>query len=255
MSETSFSPFDLTGRVAVVTGASRGIGRSLACALDQAGARVALVARSTTALEEVAAELGNDPIVVTADLTQDAAPRRVADQVAAVTDGVDILINNSGVAEIEPALHLTMDSWDHVHQVNLRAAFLLAQAFAPSMIERGSGKIVNVGSVMSFRGDMNSAAYAASKAGLLGLTRSLAVEWARHGIQVNALCPGWIETEMTADLQADERFSQRVLRAVPQRRWGHANDLDAAAVFLCCPGTDYLTGQALVVDGGLTAGW
>jgi NAD(P)-dependent dehydrogenase (short-subunit alcohol dehydrogenase family) len=247
--------FDLRGSTALVTGASRGIGRSLAAALDGAGARVALVARTKEALEATAEGLANEPVVVADDLLDEDAPDRVVAAADREMGRVDVLVNNSGVAGTAPALELTPDAWDRVLDLNLRSAFQLAKAAAPGMMRRGRGKIVNVGSVMSFRGDMNSAAYSASKAGLIGLTRSLAVEWARHGIQVNALCPGWIETDMVADLRADERFERRVMKAIPQHRWGKPADLEGAAIFLASSASNYMTGQAIIIDGGLSAGW
>lgn len=247
--------FRLDGRIAIVTGASRGIGASMARAIDAAGGRVALVARTRDDLEAVAEGLNNDPMVVTADLLEPDACRVVTEQVVSQAGGVDILVNNSGLSRPAPAVDVSLADWDDTLALNLRAAFALSQQVAPTMIERGGGKVVNVASVMALRGDSFAAAYAASKSGMLGLTRSLAVEWARHGIQVNALCPGWIETEMVSALRADERFERRVLRSVPQHRWGLPEDMDGPLVFLCSSASDFVTGQTLVADGGLTAGW
>lgn len=243
--------FSLRGRRALVTGASRGIGVTVCRVLDAAGAQVVLVARDAGRLEQLASELRNDPIVLLADLLESDEAVRVAGQAGPV----HVLVNNASLSEPARALELTLDSWDRTLSLNLRSAFVLTQALAPGMIGAGWGKVVNVASVMAFFGDAYATAYAASKAGTLGMTRSLAVEWARAGVCVNALCPGWIDTDMVADLRADERFEKRVLRSVPMHRWGTPADLAGAVLFLAAPASDFMTGQALVVDGGLTAGW
>jgi NAD(P)-dependent dehydrogenase (short-subunit alcohol dehydrogenase family) len=253
-SRTIDALFDLTGRVAIVTGASRGIGERLARALDEAGCRVALVARSTDALEAVAATMANDPIVITADIGVAEEPGRVVAEVEAAAGRVDIVVNNAGLGIFGDARKLDVESWDRVHAVNVRAPFLFARAAAAGMIERGSGKIVNVASIIAFAADGYASPYAASKTGLLGLTRSLAIEWGRRGIQVNALCPGWVATELN-DAVRSEEFDKRVLDAIPQRRWGETDDMVGPVLFLCSPASDYITGQTLVVDGGLLAKW
>jgi NAD(P)-dependent dehydrogenase (short-subunit alcohol dehydrogenase family) len=253
-SRTSDALFDLAGKVAIVTGASRGIGARLAQALDDAGCRVALVARSTDALEAVAGTLTNDPLVFTADIGDAEEPARVVGEVEAAAGRVDIVVNNAGMGGFGDARKIAVDSWDEVHNVNVRAAFLFARAAAPGMIERGSGKIVNVASIIAFAADGYASPYAASKTGLLGLTRSLAIEWGRRGIQVNALCPGWVATELN-DAVRTEEFDKRVLDAIPQNRWGETDDMVGPVVFLCSPASDYVTGQTLVVDGGLLAKW
>jgi NAD(P)-dependent dehydrogenase (short-subunit alcohol dehydrogenase family) len=254
-SQTNSSLFDLSGRVAVVTGASRGLGAAAAAALDRAGARVALVARTADGLEKVAAGLSNDSLVVVGDIGDPETPAAAVARVAAELGPVDIVVNNAGIANLGPAHRLTQASWDEVMNVNVRASFLFAQAAAPGMRERGYGKIVNVASVIAQASDSHSAAYSASKTGILGLTRALAVEWAGQGIRVNALCPGWVLTEMTSALQSSEAFVNRVLNSVPQRRWGEPSDLDGAFVFLSSPASDFMTGQVLTVDGGLLSKW
>lgn len=243
--------FSLRRRRALVTGASRGIGVTICRALDAAGAQVVLVARDAGRLEQLASELRNDPIVLPADLLESDEAVRVAEQ----SGPVHVLVNNASLSEPTRAVELTLDSWDRTLSLNLRSAFALTQALAPGMIDAGWGKVVNVASVMAFFGDAYATAYAASKAGTLGITRSLAVEWARTGVCVNALCPGWIDTDMVADLRSDERFEKRVLRSVPMHRWGTPADLAGAAIFLAAPASDFMTGQALVVDGGLSASW
>lgn len=247
--------FDLSGKIAVVTGASRGIGASIARALDRAGANVALVARDAAALGDVASGLEHRSVCVQADLSDPDVIPSVATRVSESLGDAHILVNNSAANVPGSVGDLDGETWDHVNGLNVRAPFLLAQAFAPPMIERRWGKVINVGSMVSFVGDSHASPYITSKAAVLGLTRALAVEWASHGITVNALCPGWIETEMTAPLQADERFDRRVTRSVPMRRWGRPEDLDAAVMFLAGPGSDFMTGQSLVVDGGLLASW
>jgi NAD(P)-dependent dehydrogenase (short-subunit alcohol dehydrogenase family) len=253
-SRTFASLFDLYGRVAIVTGASRGIGARLAQALDEAGCRVALVARTTDALETVAATLANDPLVFTADIADPAEPARVVAEVEKAAGRVDIVVNNAGLGGFGDARKIEVDNWDKVHDVNVRAPFLFARAAASGMVERGSGKIVNIASIIAFAADGYASPYAASKTGLLGLTRSLAIEWGRRGIQVNALCPGWVATELN-DAVRTEEFDKRVLDAIPQNRWGETDDMVGPVLFLCSPASDYVTGQTLVVDGGLLAKW
>ncbi|NMI00190.1 SDR family NAD(P)-dependent oxidoreductase [Pseudonocardia acidicola] len=247
--------FGLAGRRAVVTGASRGIGARAAQALDAAGAQVALVARSERELRDVAATLDNEPLVITADLAQDDAAERVAGEITAAWGGTDILVNNAGLSRPAPAVELAAADWDAILTLNLRSVFTLTRALAAGMLERGYGRVVNIGSVLGLLGEAWAAPYAASKAGLNGLTRSLAVEWAAHGVTVNTICPGWVDTEMVADLRRDPRFDKRVLRRVAARRWGVPSDMDGALLLLASPGASYLTGQTVVVDGGLSAGW
>lgn len=256
MSQTLLTElFGLTGRRALVTGASRGIGARAAQALDAVGARVALVARSESQLRDVAATLQNEPLLIPADLAERDAIERIADEVDAAWGGIDILVNNAGLSRPAPALKLAAADWDDVVDLNLRSVFTLTQALAAGMLERGSGRIVNISSVLGLLGEAGAAPYSASKAGLNGLTRSLAVEWAAHGVTVNALCPGWVDTEMVADLRKDPRFDKRVLKRVAARRWGVPGDMDGALLLLASPASAYLTGQTIVVDGGLSAGW
>lgn len=245
--------FDLSGRTALITGASRGIGALAARALDSAGARVVLCARDAARLEHVAAGLRHDPVVVTADLAdRQAVPRLLA---ALGTIEVDVLVNNAATSELGPARELTEQSWDRVQDLNLRSVFLLSRALASPMAERGWGKIVNVASILGRLGDTNASAYVTSKAALLGLTKSLGVEWARSGITVNALSPGWIDTDMIVDLKSAPSFDRRVTRRTPAGRWGAVDDLAGAFVFLSSRASDFMVGQELVVDGGVSASW
>jgi NAD(P)-dependent dehydrogenase (short-subunit alcohol dehydrogenase family) len=252
---TCGSLFDLTGKTALVTGASRGLGAAAARALDRAGARVALVARTKSSLTEVAAGLTNEPMVFEADISDPGSPAEIVGRVEDETGHLDVVVNNAGISNLGPAQRMSIESWDEVFAVNLRAAFLFSKASSAGMRSRGYGKIVNVASVISHASDAHSSAYSASKTGILGLTRALAVEWAGYGIRVNALSPGWVLTEMTAPLKENEAFANRVLGSVPQRRWGEPEDLDGAFVFLASPASDFMTGQDLTVDGGLLAKW
>lgn len=247
--------FGLTGRTALVTGATRGIGESIAQALDGAGARVILAGRDRERLEQAAGALQHDPIVLTADLQSPDGPADLAREARAAAVTVDVLVNNAGASWNEPLSTVDDESWARTIQTNLTSAFILTRELAPPMAERGWGRVVNVASVMGLVGDVHSSAYAASKGGMIAMTRSLAAELGRRGVTVNALCPGWVETDLVSELHSDQRFEQRVVRRTPVRRWGVPADMSAAAVFLSSPGAAYMTGQALVVDGGLTATW
>jgi gluconate 5-dehydrogenase len=246
--------FGLAGRTALVTGASRGIGATTCRALDAAGARVVLVSRDRERLAATAASLTNDPIPVPADLGK---PDGVASLLTTLPDQappVDILVNNAGT-HVASATSPSDDEWDLVHTVNLRSAFQLARGLAPAMADRGWGRIINVASVLGIVADVQSAAYVSSKAGLIGLTRALAADLGPTGVTVNALCPGWIHTDMVEDLRQLPAFDRRVRLRTAIRRWGSTEDLAAAVVFLAGPGSSYMTGHALVIDGGLTARW
>lgn len=246
--------FGLAGRTALVTGASRGIGAVICRALDAVGARVLLVARDQGRLSETAALLYNEPITVSADLAQ---PDGVASLLAKLPDyspPIDILVNNAGV-HVASTTSVSDDEWDLVHTVNLRSAFQLARGVSASMVDAGWGRIINVASVLGLVADVQSAPYVSSKAGLIGLTRALAADLGPAGVTVNALCPGWISTDMVADLRELPAFDRRVRQRTATHRWGTPDDLAAAVVFLAGPGSAYLTGHTLVVDGGLSALW
>jgi 2-deoxy-D-gluconate 3-dehydrogenase len=247
----------LDDRVALVTGASRGLGRAMAVALAEAGADVALVARSREALEDTAASvaaLGRRAIALPTDVgvegEVDAAVQRALDAYG----GIDVLVNCSGVAVVKPLVETTSAEWHRVIETNLSGAFHCCRAVGRAMIEQRRGKVVNVASVLGAQGLPGYAAYSASKGGLLALTRGLAVEWARHNIQVNAIAPGWFVTSMNERAFADPRLRERLLRDVPARRTGRPEELGALVVYLASSASDYVTGEVVFVDGGLTAG-
>jgi gluconate 5-dehydrogenase len=240
--------FDLTGRSALVTGSTRGLGLAIARALADAGARVAVNGRSADSVRKVAA-LIEGAVAAPFDVTDEAA---VAAGVAALGP-VDVLVNNAGVTLRKPLVQVSLDEWRAVLDTNLTSAYLVARAIAPGMIERGSGKVVNVCSVMSELARETIAPYTAAKGGVKMLTRAMCSEWARHGIQVNAIAPGYFKTDLTEPLRADAEFDAWLRRRVPAGRWGVPDDLAGAVVFFASSASDYVNGQILYVDGGLTA--
>jgi gluconate 5-dehydrogenase len=240
--------FDLGGRSALVTGSTRGLGLAFVRALSEAGARVAVNGRSESAAREVAASI-EGAVAAAFDVTDEAA---VAAGVAALGP-LDVLVNNAGIGVRKPMVDMSLEEWRSVVETNLTSAFVVSRAVAPAMIERGSGKIVNVCSVTSELARETIAAYTAAKGGLKMLTRAMCSEWARHGIQANAIAPGYFETDLTEPLRADAAFDAWVRARVPTGRWGVPADLAGAIVFLAAPASDYVNGQILYVDGGLTA--
>jgi 2-deoxy-D-gluconate 3-dehydrogenase len=248
--------FSLAGKVALVTGASRGIGQALAMGLAEAGADMALVARSEEALKEtaeMARALGRRAAAVPADVSQVQAIRGMVDRVIEEYGRIDILLNGAGTQARIPSLELTEEDWDRVSDLNLKAVFFCSQAVAPHMIEQGKGKIINVASLTSTLGFAGIAVYGATKGGVLSLTRSLSTEWSKLGINVNALAPGYFKTEMTRRLWQDPERDKWVLSRTPQGRWGDLADLQGAAVFLASDASDFITGQMINVDGGWLA--
>ncbi|MEH3147748.1 MAG: SDR family oxidoreductase [Methylobacterium frigidaeris] len=243
--------FDLSGRRALVTGASRGIGLALARALAEAGATLVLNARDATALDRAASDLG--AAAAAFDVTD---PDAVAAGVAAIERDhgpVDILVNNAGLQRRAPLDAFSHEDWRLLMRTNLDGPFLVAQAVARGMIARGSGKIVNICSVQSQLARPGIAPYAASKGALAMLTRGMCADWARHGLQINGLAPGYIETEMTRPLVEDPAFSGWIRGRTPAGRWGRVEDLAGAVVFLAAPASDFVNGQVLTIDGGLTS--
>jgi 2-deoxy-D-gluconate 3-dehydrogenase len=246
--------FDLSGRVAVVTGANTGIGQGIAVALAQAGADVALVGRSSadeTAEAVVAA--GRRAVQVRADLSTIAPVQEVVERTLAELGGLDILVNNAGIIRRGDAIDFSEEDWDTVIDTNLKSVFFLCQAAGRHMIARGRGKIVNIASMLSFQGGIRVPSYTASKSGVAGLTRLLANEWAAKGVNVNAIAPGYIATNNTAALQADETRNRQILERIPAARWGAPSDLGGAAIFLASDACNYVNGHILAVDGGWLA--
>jgi NAD(P)-dependent dehydrogenase (short-subunit alcohol dehydrogenase family) len=246
------SLFNLTGKVALVTGASSGLGRHFAEVLAQAGARVGLAARRTDALQagaDAISAMGGTAAIARLDVTDAASIVAAVDEIESALGGIDILINNSGVAIAKPVLEQTERDWDDVVDVNLRGAFLVATNVAKRMRERGGGSIVNIESILSFRQFGAIAPYAASKAGLTQLTRSMAAELARYRIRVNGIAPGYFDTDMAREFFGTEA-GQAMIRRIPQRRLGELPDLDGPLLLLSSDASRYMTGATLVVDGG-----
>lgn len=247
--------FDLSGRVALVTGANTGLGQAIAIALAEAGADVAALGR--TAPEDTANAVraaGRRFTWIEASLDTSAPIAGAVAATEAELGPIDILVNNAGTIRRADALDVTEDDWDAVVDVNLKSAFFLAQAVARSLVARRStGKIINIASLLSFQGGIRVAAYTASKSGLLGLTRLLANEWAPHGINVNAIAPGYFETNNTEALRNDPERQRAILARIPAGRWGTPPDLGGAAVFLAARASDYVHGTVLPVDGGWLA--
>ncbi|MBI4011058.1 MAG: SDR family oxidoreductase [Candidatus Rokubacteria bacterium] len=247
----------LDGRVALVTGASRGLGRAMALALAEAGADLGLLARSRDQLEETAAAargLGRTAVVRPVDLASPAEAERAVQEIDAAFGRIDVLVNNSGIAVVKPLVETTLEEWRAILDTNLTAAFALCRAVGRGMIARGRGKVINVASVLGGHGLAGYTAYSASKGGLIALTRTLAVEWARHNIQVNAIAPGWFLTSMNVHAFADARLRERLLRDVPARRTGRPEELGPLVVYLASAASDFMTGETIFIDGGQRAG-
>lgn len=248
--------FDLSGKVAVVTGGSRGIGRAAALALAEAGCNVVISARHSEGLEDVAHEitaLGRRVLAVRADMTKVDDIYRMVDQTATVFGRVDILVNNAGINIPKPALEVTEEDWDRVSDTNLKGVFFCAQAVGRVMVGQNRGKIINIASQMAFVGYYKRAAYCASKGGVVQLTKALAIEWASHSINVNAVAPTFIETPLTAPMFADEAFREEVIRRIPMGRVGRPEDVTGAVLYLASESSDLVTGHTILVDGGWVA--
>ncbi|MBC2667540.1 2-dehydro-3-deoxy-D-gluconate 5-dehydrogenase KduD [Novosphingobium piscinae] len=246
--------FDLAGKVALVTGANTGIGQAIAVALAEAGADVALAGRSEPAetLARLAAT-GRRTLDLRVDLSSTAPIEGLVEQVLAAFGRIDVLVNNAGIIRRADLLDFSEADWDAVLDTNLKVLFFLSQAVARGMVARGSGKIVNIASLLSFQGGIRVPSYAAAKSGVAGVTRAMANELAAKGVQVNAIAPGYIATNNTAALQSDETRSRQILERIPAGRWGRPEDIAGTAVFLASPAADYVTGQILAVDGGWMA--
>lgn len=249
--------FSLQGRVALVTGASGGIGREIAHTLAMAGARVALSGRSAERIDSVRRSITEQdgtatPFVGDLESLETFTPllRSIAD----VLGPVDILINCAGINRREPIVEVNQSTFSEIIDVNLRVPYFLSQAVLPFMVEHGGGKIVNVGSLTTSWGVGNLSVYGLSKSAIGQMTRVMSVEWSRHNVQVNCICPGWIETELTKPLWADPAKRQWLLDRIPAGRPGTPEDLVGLVLYLCSPAARYTTGQTFYVDGGFTAG-
>jgi 2-deoxy-D-gluconate 3-dehydrogenase len=249
------NPFSLKGKVALVTGGNTGIGQGIALALAQAGADVASVARRGS--DETVAKaqaLGVRAVSIQADLTSLEPIERVLDEATAALGPVDILVNNAGIIRRNDAVDFTERDWDDVMNVNLKVLFFLTQATVKRMIADGrGGKIINTASMLSFQGGIRVPSYTASKSGVAGLTKLMANEWGKHGINANAIAPGYFATDNTQALQDDPVRSKEILGRIPAGRWGQPADIGGAAVFLSSAASDYVQGIVLPVDGGWLA--
>jgi 2-deoxy-D-gluconate 3-dehydrogenase len=248
------NPYDLSGKVAIVTGANTGIGQAIALALAEAGADIAAVGR--TPAEDTVAKaraLGRRAEIVSADLSTIEPVQRIVDETVDKLGGLHILVNNAGIIRRADAVDFTEEDWDAVVDTNLKSVFFLCQAAGRHMIANGGGKIINIASMLTFQGGIRVPSYTASKSGIGGLTKLLANEWASKGVNVNAIAPGYIATNNTVALQADEVRNKSILDRIPAGRWGDAADLGGAAVFLASRAADYVQGHILAVDGGWLA--
>lgn len=249
----SANPFDLHGKVALVTGGNVGLGQAIAIALAQAGANIVSTSRrSAPETQERVLSLGRRFLGIEADLSSTAPIQGIVEQ-ALGFGGLDILVNNAGIIRRNDSVDFSEDDWDAVIDTNLKSAFFLAQASGRHMIAQGRGKIINVASMLSFQGGIRVPSYTASKSGLAGITKLLACEWAGKGVNVNAIAPGYMTTDNTAALRADEKRNAQIMDRIPAARWGEPSDLGGAAVFLASAASDYVHGAIIPVDGGWLA--
>ena len=250
------SPFDLTGRVAIVTGGNGGIGLGMARGLAEAGAAVVIAGRNAAKSDAAVADIeqrGGKAIAVTVDVTDPTAVAAMIERTHGAFGRIDILINNAGMSIRKPPHILNLEEWEMVMKTNLTSAFLCSQAVYPAMKAAGGGKVINIGSMMSIFGASFAPVYAASKGGLVQFTRSCAVAWAPDNIQVNAVLPGWIDTDLTKRAREQiDGLHGKVLARTPAARWGEIADFAGIAVFLSSAASDFVTGTAIPVDGGFS---
>ena len=246
--------FDLSGKVAIVTGGNKGLGQGIALALAEAGADIAVVStQPETETVEAVKALGRKAIHIAADLTSTAPIPHIVSTTLSQLGGLDILVNNAGMIRRADSVDFTEADWDAVIDLNLKSAFFLSQAAGRHMIAQGAGKIINIASMLSFQGGIRVPSYTASKSGIAGITKLLANEWAAKGVNINAIAPGYMATDNTAALQADEARNRSILERIPAGRWGKPSDMAGAAVFLASSASDYVNGITLPVDGGWLA--
>jgi NAD(P)-dependent dehydrogenase (short-subunit alcohol dehydrogenase family) len=249
--------FDLTGKVAIVTGTSRGLGQYFGRALARAGADLVITARNAASLEPFKAEvesLGRRAVPLQLDVRDYDSIQRMVEGAVAAYGKIDILVNNAGCNVRKPAVEITWDDWNLVLDTNLRGTFFVAQAVARTMIQRRYGRIINIGSVTSVFGYAGLAPYTASRGGVKQLTMSLADDWGAHGITVNCLAPGWFKTAQNAVMYENTEWVNYLVDRIPLKRPGKPADLEGAVVFLASDASEYITGQTLLVDGGISTG-
>jgi 2-dehydro-3-deoxy-D-gluconate 5-dehydrogenase len=244
--------FDLIGKTALVTGSSRGLGLGIAVALAQEGARIALHGSTAVPKESVdrVADASPGCITVTGDVSDPNACEEIIEHVVTQFGRIDILVNNAGTIRRSPAAEHSWEDWNAVVETNLSSVFRLSQLAGKHMLQQGAGKIINIASLLTFQGGVFVPSYAAAKGGVGQLTKAFANEWASKGINVNAIAPGYMETDNTAALRADPVRSRQILERIPAGRWGNPTDIGGAAVFLASRASDYVNGHVLVVDGG-----
>jgi NAD(P)-dependent dehydrogenase (short-subunit alcohol dehydrogenase family) len=244
--------FSLTRKVAIVTGASKGLGRSMAIGLAQAGASVAVVSRTKNLIEETAAEIirnGGDALAIPTDVTSEDDIERMTALVYEKFGKIDILVNNAGIGGSKISVDLTSDEWDQMMNTNAKSIFMASRAVGKIMIRQKSGKLINITSILGDRPLPSNLHYGASKAAIINMTKSLALEWARFHINVNGIAPGWFLTEMTKDQQEGEN-QKFLLRRIPFGRFGTPDEIAGLTIFLASPAADYMTGQTVFIDGG-----
>ncbi len=249
--------FDLSGRTAVVTGGSRGLGRSMALALARAGAHVVVTSREKAHCEETLELIKEHDGTANAEVLDVRSEESIAafgERVRSEFEGVDILVNNAGCNIRKPVTEITWDDWSTVVDTNLRGTFFVTKALIPEMIERRYGRVINIGSVTSVFGYAGVVPYCASRGGVLQMTKAMADEFGPHGVTVNCLAPGWFKTDQTKALYEDPEWVAYLVDRIPMRRPGQAHDLDGAVVFLASQAAEYVSGQILLVDGGITTG-
>ncbi|MED4022123.1 SDR family oxidoreductase [Priestia aryabhattai] len=244
--------FSLDGKVAAITGATRGIGRSMAIALAEAGSDIALLQRSKEFLgvKEEIERLGRKCFIANCDLENASQVSEAISSVVAYFGKLDILVNNAGIQRRSPAVDFAEEDWDAVMNVNLKTVWLLCQQAGRQMLKQGSGKIINMASLLSYQGGITVPAYAAAKGGVAQLTKALSNEWAAKGVNVNGIVPGYIATDMNEALINDETRSRQIIERIPAGRWGQADDFKGAVVFLASDASAYIHGHLLAVDGG-----
>jgi NAD(P)-dependent dehydrogenase (short-subunit alcohol dehydrogenase family) len=248
---------ELSGKVAVVTGSSRGLGRAIALGLANAGADVVITSRTLQSLASAEAEVvaaGRKVLPLRLDVRDQQSIRAMADAATAQFGHVDILVNNAGMNIRTPALNLQWDQWDQVLDTNLKGAFFCSQALAPQMLQRGRGRIINIGSATCVNAYPHITAYCASRGGILQMTKSLAAEWGPHGVTCNVLAPGWVRTEQTRVLWENPEWVQAISQRIPVGRIAEPPEMAAAAVFLASDLSDYVNGELFMIDGGFTIG-